>query len=328
MTADNEKGDPIMRRLIYASLFLLVTGFLLQPSAEAADKIRIGLPADAGHFTFPLAQKRGFLKEEGFEAEIITITGPVANIALSNGDVDYFTGFGSAMRSMLQGLPARIVACYRPLPHFVLLGRPELKSVKDLKGKIIGVAIGGGPDLVARLIIKHFGLDPDKDMTFVRGGNETALARMKQGLMDATSAPVPWDYRAKKMGFNVLARAEDLFTYPISGVVAHTKKIKEKPDEIKRLIRAGIKANRYMRENREGTIPILMSTYRLDQEAGTALYDSFLKGFNVDGSLPEDGFRRLIEDTKRITKVDPEVALSEVADLSILREAQKELGIK
>jgi ABC-type nitrate/sulfonate/bicarbonate transport system substrate-binding protein len=130
------------------------------------------------------------------------------------------------------------------------------------------------------------------------------------------------------MGFNVLARAEDLFTYPISGVVAHTKKIKEKPDEIKRLIRAGIKANRYMRENREGTIPILMSTYRLDQEAGTALYDSFVKGFNNDGSLPEDGFRRLIEDTKRVTKVDREVALSEVADLSILREAQRELGMK
>ena len=131
--------------------------------------------------------------------------------------------------------------------------------------------------------------------------------------------PVPWDYRGKKMGLNVLARAEDLFTYPISGVVAHTKKIKEKPDEIKRLIRAGIKANRYMRENRDGTIPILMSTYRARQEVATALYDSFVKGFNNDGSLPEDGFRRLIEDTKRVTKVDREVALSEVADLSILQ---------
>ena len=214
-----------MRRLIYACLFLLVSGFLLQPSARAADKIRIGLPGDAGHFTFPLTQKRGFLREEGFEAEIITITGPVANIALSNGDIDYYTGFGSAMRSMLQGLPGRIVACYRPSPHFVLLGRPELKSIKDLKGKTIGVAIGGGPDLVARLMIRHFGLDPDKDMKFVAGGgNEGAFARMKQGLIDATSAPVPWDYRATKMGFIVLARAEELFTYPISGVVAHTKK--------------------------------------------------------------------------------------------------------
>jgi ABC-type nitrate/sulfonate/bicarbonate transport system substrate-binding protein len=318
-----------MRRLIYASIFLLVSGFLLQPSAHAVDKIRIGLPADAGHFTLPLAQKRGFLREEGFEAEIITITGPVANIALTNGDIDYYTGFGSAMRSMLQGLPGRVVACYRPSPHFVLLGRPELTSVKDLKGKTIGVAIGGGPDLVARLMIRHFGLDPDKDMKFVAsGGSEGAFARMKQGLMDATSAPVPWDYRAKKMGFSVLARAEELFTYPISGVVAHSKKIKEKPDEIKRLIRAGIKANRYMRADREGTIPILMSTYKIDKEIATALYDSFVKGFNDDGSLPEDGFRRLIEDTKRVTKVDREVTLGEVADLSILREAQRELGIK
>ena len=313
-----------MRKIFLA----LLTVILLRDSVHAADKIRIAMPADAGHFTFPLAQKRGFLKEEGIEADIITISGPAANIALSNGDLDYFTGFGSGMRSMLQGLPARILVCYRPLPHFVLLGRPELKSVKDLKGKIIGVALGGGPDLVARLIIKHFGLDPDKDMTFVRGGNETALARMKQGLMDATSAPVPWDYRAKKMGFNVLARAEDLFTYPISGLIAHTKKIKEKPDEIKRLIRAGIKANRYMRANRDETIPILMSTYKLDKEVASALYDSFVKGFNDDGSLPEDGFRRLIEDTKTITKVDREIALSEVADLSILRETQRELGIK
>jgi len=44
--------------------------------------------------------------------------------------------------------------------------------------------------------------------------------------------------------------------------------------------------------------------------------------------MPEDGFRRLLDDTKRVMKIDREVALSEVADLSILREAQRELGIK
>ena len=120
-----------MKKLVW----LLLTVFLLDGSVHAADKIRIGMPADAGHFTFPLAQKKGFLKEEGFEAEIITITGPVANIALSNGDIDYYTGFGSAMRSMLQGLPARIVACYRPLPHFVLLGRPGAQISQRAQGE-------------------------------------------------------------------------------------------------------------------------------------------------------------------------------------------------
>ena len=162
------------------------------------------------------------------------------------------------MHAMIQGqLPARIVVCYRPLPHFVVVSRPEIKSVADLKGKTLGTNPGGGPDLVARLIIKHFGMDPDKDIKFTRGANDIALARMKQGLLDATVLPVPRDYQAIKMGFHVLARAEDLFTYPISGLVAHTKKIKDKPDEIKRLIRAGIKANRYMRQNRDGTIPVL-----------------------------------------------------------------------
>jgi ABC-type nitrate/sulfonate/bicarbonate transport system substrate-binding protein len=309
------------------AVFLAI--FVFQAAANAADKIRIAMPADAGHFTIPLAQKRGFLKEEGIEAEIITITGPVANIALASGEIDYYTGFGSAMRAMIQGqLPARIVVCYRPLPHFVVVSRPDIKSVKDLKGKIFGTNPGGGPDLVARLIIKHFGMDPDKDIKFTRGTNDTALARMKQGLMDATALPVPRDYQAIKMGFHVLARAEDLFTYPISGLTAHIKKIKEKPDEIKRVIRAGIKANRYMRANRDGTIPILMSTYRLDKETAAALYDSFVKGFNDDGNLPEDGLRRLIEDTKSVTQTRREVAFNEVSDLLILREAQNGLGIQ
>jgi NitT/TauT family transport system substrate-binding protein len=211
---------------------LLLAIFIFQASVQAADKIRVGMPPDAGHFTFPLAQKSRFLKDEGFEAEIIRLVGPVANIALSNGDIDYFTGFASGMQAILRGFPARVVACYRPFPHFFLMARPEFKTIKELKGKTIGVtAFGGGPDLVGRLMIQHFGMDPQKGVKFVAAGsNEGRLIRMSQGLLDATVASFPWDFQGKKMGFNVLARSEDLFTYPISGVIAQTKKIKEKPD--------------------------------------------------------------------------------------------------
>ena len=315
-----------MKKTALAFLAILV----LHVPLNAANKIRMSTPADAAHFTMHLAQKKGFLKEEGFDAEVIVISGPVANVALSNGDTDYFSGFGSALRAILQGLPLRIVACYRPTPHFMLQSRPEFKSVKDLKGKTIGVrAFGGGPDLVGRLIVKHFGLDPDKDVKWApAGSDEGRYIRMKQGLLDATVATVPSDYIGRKMGFPVIVRSEDLFTYPFSGLTTPLRKIKEKPDEVKRVIRAGIKANRYMRENRDGTIPILMSTYRIDKEVATAAYDSFIKGFNLDGSMPEDGFRRLLDDTKRIMKINRDVAFSEVSDLSILREAQRELVIK
>ncbi|HMF49483.1 MAG TPA: ABC transporter substrate-binding protein [Candidatus Saccharimonadales bacterium] len=314
-------------KLIFVALLAI---YFLHTPVQAADKIRISTPGDAAHFTMHLAQRRGFLKEEGFDAELIVISGPVANVALSNGDTDYFSGFGSALRSILQGLPLRFVACYRPTPHFMLQTRPEYKSVRDLKGKTIGItAYGSGTELVGRLMIKHFGLDPDKDVKFIPGGSsEGRLIRMQQGLLDATVATVPTDYHGRKMGYPILVRSEDLFTYPFSGLTAHIKKIKEKPDEVKRVIRAGIKANRYMRANRDGTIPVLMNTYRIDKEVASAAYDSFIKGFNNDGSMPEDGFRRLLDDTKRVMKLDREVALSDVADLSILREAQRELGIK
>jgi len=303
---------------------------ILQTAAQAADKIRISTPSDAAHFTMHLAQRRGFLKEEGFDAELIVISGPVANVALSNGDTDYFSGFGSALRSILQGLPLRIAACFRPTPHFMLQARPEFKTIKDLKGKTIGItAYGSGPELVGRLMVKHFGLDPDKDVKWVpTGAGEGRYIRMQQGLLDATVATVPTDYLGRKMGFPIMVRSEDLFTYPFSGLTVSMRKLKEKPDEVRRVIRAGIKANRYMRENRDGTIPVLMSTYRIDKEVATAAYDSFIKGFNLDGSMPEDGFRRLLDDTKRVMKIDREGALSEVADLSILREAQRELGSK
>ena len=314
--------------MLYLAAILMI--FVLKPTAQAADKIRIGMPNDAGQFTLPLAHKRGYLRDEGFDAELITITGPVANVALANGDIDYFTGFGSAMRAMVQGqLPTRIVACYRPVAHFVLVTRPEIKTIKELKCKTIGASPGTAPDLVARLMMKHFGFEPDKDIRFIGSpGGETALHRMSQKQIDGQVMPVPWDYRSRKLGLNILARAEDLFTYPISGLITQTRKIKERPDEIRRVIKAGIKANRYIHANRDGTIEVLMSTYRLDKEAATALYASLVKGFNDDGNLPEDGLRRLIDDVKSVTKVDREIAFSEVSDISILREAQRDLGIK
>src|SRR5438874_774157 len=83
---------------------------------------------------------------------------------------------------------------------------------------------------------KHLGLDPDKDVKFIPGGSgEARLIRMKQGLLHATIASVPNDYLGRKMGYPVIVRSEDLFTYPFSGLTVHVKKIKEKPDEIKRV---------------------------------------------------------------------------------------------
>jgi len=93
------------------------------------------------------------------------------------------------------------------------------------------------------------------------------------------------------------------------------------------VIKAGIKASRYIRQNREGTLPVMMEWLKIDKDIAATTYESVWKAFSDDGSLPENGLRIAIEEAKRVGKVAREVSFSEVADLSILKEAQKELGI-
>jgi NitT/TauT family transport system substrate-binding protein len=312
------------------SLLALLAIVILETSALAVEKIRIGVPElNAQFLPLALAEKRGYFKEDGLQGEIIRINPTVALAALVSGELDYWTVIGNSVGAIIQGAPLRVLACYVPGSPSALIVRPEFKSVQELKGKAIGLNTSGGAlESIGRLIFKHFGLDPDKEIKFLPlGTNERRFSAMKQGLTAGTMGSPPLDFLGKKMGFVVLARAYELFSYPTSGVIASARKIKEKPDEVKRVIAAGIKATRYIRQNREGTIQFMTEWSKIDKEMATATYDSVLKLFNDDGSVPDKGLLLVIDELRKLGKVEREISVKEVADLSLLREAQKELGI-
>lgn len=314
--------------VLAAAIILLVAN----GTASPAEKIRVGVPQQVVHWmVFPLAQQKGFFKEEGFDTEIVQITGPSGRSALMSGDIDYYTTIAFIVQSAIVGLPVKVIAAYVNCPPFVLMSRPELKSAQDLKGKTMGIGAppGSSPDVIAKLSLKHLGLNPDKDVKYVYlNSHERTYLALEQGLYAAGLIPPPFDFKGAKLGLNSLARAAEILTYPEDGLIATVKKIKEKPDEAKRVIRAGIKANRYIRTQREGTIQFLMAWQKVDRETATANYDSAVRSFNDDGSLPEAGLRLIIDEAKKTAKVEREIPLTNVADLSILREAQKELGIR
>ena len=312
------------------SLLALLAIVILETSALAVEKIRIGVPElNAQFLPLALAEKRGYFKEDGLQGEIIRINPTVALAALVSGELDYWTVIGNSVGAIIQGAPLRVLACYVPGSPSALIVRPEFKSVQELKGKAIGLNTSGGAlESIGRLIFKHFSLDPDKEIKFLPlGTNERRFSAMKQGLTAGTMGSPPLDFLGKKMGFVVLARAYELFSYPTSGVIASARKIKEKPDEVKRVIAAGIKATRYIRQNREGTIQFMTEWSKIDKEMATATYDSVLKLFNDDGSVPDKGLLLVIDELRKLGKVEREISVKEVADLSLLREAQRELGI-
>jgi NitT/TauT family transport system substrate-binding protein len=314
--------------------FLLAAGLTSAAPAPSlgADKIRIGVSNfNVTFLPAAVAAKKGYFRDEGLETEIIRVSAPVAMAALVNGDLDYTMIFGSSVRAALRGLPVKVLASFIDALAFALISQPGIKSVAELRGKTLGVStFGSTSDVAARIMLRHHGVDPEKEMKIIGVGRDSALlVALKERLIDVAIASPPADAEGKKMGFNILARAHDVFRYPAIGLAATDKKIKERADEAKRTVKALIRANRYMRENRAGTIAVLTEWARVDQESAAAAYDGSVAVFNAtEGTIPEDGLRLLIDQAKKELKITREVPPAEVLNTAILREAQKELRAK
>jgi NitT/TauT family transport system substrate-binding protein len=211
-----------------------------------------------------------------------------------------------------------------------LIAQPELKSLKDLKGKTLGISsFSSSPDVAARMMIKQSGVDPEKEIKVLALGSDAArLTALKQRVVDVVVISPPADAQMERQGYRILARAYELFSFPYLGLGTHLRKIKEKPDEIRRVIKATIRANRFIRENRDEAANVLMAWGKVDREFAYASYDAIRNLFNADGDVPEDGLKLVIEQTRRTNKVAREVAPGEVVELRFLRQAQAELGIK
>jgi NitT/TauT family transport system substrate-binding protein len=318
---------PYPLSFVVAALFL----FAAAASAGAADRIRIAVSnPNMPNLTVATAQQKGLFKDEGIDAEIIRMNPNVAVTALSTGDIDYCQLFGGVVGGAIAGLPVRIVAGYLDNWPMTLIAQPELKSLKDLKGKTLGISsFGSSPDVAARMMIKQAGVDPEKEIKVLALGSDAArLTALKQRVVDVVVISPPADAQMEKQGYRILARAYELFSFPYLGLGTHTRKIKEKPDEIRRVIKATIRANRLIRDNRDEAVRVLMGWGKVDREFAYASYDALRNLFNADGAVPEDGLKLVIEQARRSNKIAREVAPNEVVDLSFLRQAQTELGIK
>ena len=319
-----------MKTIAKLPILIAIVIFLGAP-AMALDRIRIAVSnPNMPNLTVAMAQKNGLFKDEALEAEIIRMNPNVAITALATGDVDYCQLFGAVVGGAIAGLPVRIVAGFLDNWPMTLIAQPELKALKDLKGKTLGISsFGATPDVAARMMIKQAGIDADKEIKILALGSDAArLMALKQRVVDVVVISPPADTQMEKQGYRILARAYELFSFPYLGLGTHTRKIKEKPDEIRRVIKATIRANRFIRDNRDEAVRALIAWGKVEREFAYASYDALRNLFNADGAVPEDGLKLVIEQARRNAKVIREIMPNEVVDLTFLHEAQAELGIK
>jgi NitT/TauT family transport system substrate-binding protein len=320
----------ILRTVIFVLSLLGLDLFVTSP-VQSLDKVRIAVSnPNMPNLTVAMAQQNGFFRDEKIEAEIIRMNPNVAVTALATGDIDYCQLFGAVVSGAIAGLPIRIVAGYLDNWPMTLIAQPEFKTLKDLKGKTLGISsFGATPDLAARMMLKQVGIDPEKEIKILALGSDAArLTALKQRMVDLIVISPPADTQMEKQGYKIMARAYELFSFPYLGLGTHTRKIKEKPDEVRRIIKATIRANRFIRDNRDEAVRTLAAWGKIDGDFAYASYDALRNLFNADGAVPEDGLKLVIDQARHSAKIAREVAPAEVANLTFLRQAQSELGIK
>jgi NitT/TauT family transport system substrate-binding protein len=270
-----------------------------------------------------VARQRGFLREQNLDVKLLLTRSEVDRAALVSGSVDYTLRAGSSFVSAARGLPVRIVFLGTMKPFWGLVVRPETKSVSELKGKSMGVpGLLGSQHISAKFILKHYGLDPDKDVVYRVVETGTRIAAMLSGSIDSSMMDYGEAFRAKKAGLKLLVNAADIHSLLAGGLAVNIKKLKEQPDQVRRMLKAMTQALKYMQENPEGTQQVMMNWLKLDREMAADIYQMARNNYTKNGIVDEPTLNSLV--TTMLAEAGiKNVNVSQLVDFSLLQQVLK-----
>jgi ABC-type nitrate/sulfonate/bicarbonate transport system substrate-binding protein len=307
-----------MTTIRLALLLLLIAG-----SAPAAERVTIATPS-RGLFEFPVvvAMRKGFFKDEGIEVDKVQMQPALGVKALISGDVDYLLAWGSALRAAVTGVPVKAVVGIAGRPLHVLVARPNIQTAKDLKNKVIGVdSVAGTVDYLARVAVRHFGMEPDKDVQIiVTGESPTRLAALHSGAIDATPIDVAFAVKAEDEGFRRLVYLGDLIELPLSGIAVTDRKLQTQRDQVRKVVRATVRGTRYFKQNRNETVLMLADYLHITPAQAGKAYDTSLSSFSDDGMISDKGVNLDVQLTKERLKMTKDIPLSQLVDWSLVKE--------
>jgi NitT/TauT family transport system substrate-binding protein len=239
-----------------------------------------------------IAREKGFYQDEGLDVTSIFVQGrALSTQVLTAGSVDFSLAMGSGTRAALTGVPIKGIFVLNDKPFYVLYGRPDLgvRKAEDLKGKKIGVTgVGSMTELAARAMVKHFGMNPDRDVTILAiGGGANVWSAIQSGSVEAAILWPPFDVIATKMGMKKILFVGDIINLPGGGVMAPDQVLKDNPAKVKRFLRGTLRGLRYFgnEKNRSDSVAIMSRVFQLDQEAALGTFD-FLRSIQTkDGTI-------------------------------------------
>lgn len=319
-------GRPMLFSTARSWMILTVLGFvallaLLSASKAQAENVKVGIPS-LSVTTMPLAvaKDQGFFQEQGLTVDVVMMPASLNIKMLLSGEIQYATTVGSAVVAAVRGINTRVVMCFVDRPLIDLVGTSDMRSLSDLKGKLLGISSRGGlHDVSMRAILTQSGIDPSQATLLTVGTQGSMFAALKAGRISAGLLNPPQNFIAYREGLKNLAFAGNYVRLPSTGLVTMKDTLERSPDQVRRMIRALTRARAFARENKAATVKILKRFLKMDDEDLAAkIYDYHKRAETPDGKIDPALAAETVRDTRQAEGITREIPVNQVFDFSYL----------
>ena len=315
-------------RIIFFSLLSMI---LLAANVEAG-RVRVAMPSTThAVLAFSTSRDKGYYRDEGLDVELILMSAPIASRALLSGDVEVATVGGAGLPPVLSGAPLRFIFSTYNRPMFWLFGKAEIRSVKELKGKRVGVSgIGSGPDSLLREALRRNALEGRDVAILSLGVMPTIYSGLQSGVVDAAMLSPPFTFRAEEDGFRELIAFPKQDLVEMQGsILVKESFLQSDPATLEKFIRATYKGFLYIKQNRSGTIPILGRYLQVKEDLAAKAYEQVVRpAMTQDGTLNEEMQKKAVENVLKRLDLKEAPPLSRIFDFSIARKVVTDLRTK
>ena len=160
------------------ALLIITLGLLLQVSLlPAQERLTFLYPSPAGSWVIPVVAKEAkYFEGEGLSVELVRVGGSTRIVAAMVGGSAQLIHAGepAVIPAVARGANVVVIAATSKVPQHRLIARPEIKEVKDLKGRPVGItSFGASSDFILRYALQKNGLDPNQDVLDPSNGRTT-----------------------------------------------------------------------------------------------------------------------------------------------------------
>lgn len=322
------------RRVIVDLSILLISLSVAHGNGFSAEKdgqfslVRIGVVSRSTlDLPFWVARERGFFRDEGVEAEIILFRASLIVQAMLGGSIDFGTATGTAVSAAVNGADVRIVMAMSERPSFDLMGRANIASVAQLRGKKIGFGgVGGLPEIIIRQILSAHQIPTDQVTFLSFGGGDVSYMSLRAGVVDAVMLPIPNTFIAQDEGFRKIAAGADYYRAVQGGLTVTRALLADKPEVVSKVIQATLRAVRLLISDKKYALDVMRKKNYVElgkerERFAERAYDAATQGYLSNGMVDEKLQREMIRAAAQRIKPAAPPAAERVFDFSLARRA-------